>query len=346
MPSRILVVRLSALGDVVLAQPAIQALKAHLSDAQITWLIDERFRSVADAVPGIEVMAISKPKMFGDYRRLWRELNLRNFDAVLAMQANFRVNLLYAGIRAKRKIGFDRRRARDFHRWFVNETIEPRDEHLFDGFAQFAQRLGVPRIAAPETWPAIPVDAATATAWRERRPAGRYVVVHAGASKVERCWPPERYAELARKFATETRVSVVLTGGRSASEEASAKAFLHFAPESLNLCGQTSLTQLQQIIAEASAVISPDTAAVHLARARGVPVIGLYAVARAELSGAYRANEYTVDKYAEAVRSFAGRDPAKVDWHFRVHDDRAMNLITADEVWAKLQTALSRPAIS
>ena len=87
-------------------------------------------------------------------------------------------------------------------------------------------------------------------------------------------------------------------------------------------------------------VVSPDTAAVHLARAENVPVVGLYAVARSALSGPYQALHYTLDAYPEAVRSLAKRDPSTVDWHFRVHHPEAMALIEAPAVWQTIERAL------
>jgi heptosyltransferase I len=338
-PPRILVVRLSALGDVVLAQPAILALRRQLPEAKITWLIDRRFRAVADAIPGIDVVAIGKPTRLADYLALWRQLNAVPFDLLLAMQANFRVNFLYAGLRIPRKIGFDRRRARDLHRWFINESIDRRDEHLLDGFNQFAARAGIALPPSP-VWPPSPASDEVAAWWNAQKPARAHVVIHAGASKPERCWPVDRHAELARFFLAAPAVAPVLTGGNSPAERQSAAAFKRTCPSALDLTGKTNLAQLSHVIARAAAVVSPDTAAVHLARAQGVPVIGLYAVARPALSGPYQALQYTVDRYPDAVREIARRDPARVDWHFRVHQPGAMALISAAEVWDKLQAAL------
>jgi heptosyltransferase I len=335
---RILAVRLSALGDLILAQAALHALRSQLPNAEITWVIDEKFRGIAEAVPGVRAVGIRKPKSPVDYLSVWRAFSGEKFDALLAMQANFRVNLLYAGLRATRRIGFDPRRARDGHRWFVRETIQRRDEHLLDGFFQFVEAVGANRPDEPQ-WPAALVASAEAW-WRELNLRGPYVVVHTGTSKPERCWPSYRYGELAARFSSNQGLPVVLTGGNSAHEKAAAGAFKTECPRALDLTGTTNLDQLRTTLKYASAVVTPDTAAVHLARAEGVPVVGLYAVARAELSGPYRALNYTLDRYPEAVRMLAKRDPATVDWHFRVHHPDAMRLIEAPEVWRQIERAL------
>lgn len=343
-PSRILVVRLSALGDIVLAQPALTALRTHLPQAEITWVVDERFAGVAKNVVGVRVIAIRKPRQPLHYVGLWRLLNRERYDVLLAMQASWRVNLLYAGLRIPRKIGYDRRRARDRQNLFINETITRRDEHLLEGFGQFAAHLGATPDAYP-LWPSWPIQT-VAHWWDTLRLNGPYVVVHTGASKPERCWPAYRYGELAARFAINPGLPVVLTGGTSEAERACALAFRTECPRAIDLTGKTSLDQLRVILARAAVVVSPDTAAVHLARANEVPVVGLYAVARSALTGPYGKTNYTIDRYAEAVQRYARKDPASVDWHFRVHHPEAMTLIEAPEVWQMIEKALIEHASS
>jgi heptosyltransferase I len=314
------------------------ALRQEIPDAEISWVIDQRFAALAEEIPGVRAIGIQKPKTLFDYVRLWRRLRGETFNVLLAMQASFRVNLIYGGIHASRKIGFDQRRARDFHGRFVNGHIEQRDEHLLDGFLQFAAMLGVAEDRPPR-WPRWDTSSVEPS-WRNLGLTGPYVVVHAGTSKAERCWPAYRYGELAARFASNPALPVVLTGGDSQPERAAAKAFITECPRAIDLTGKTPLNQLRLILKNAGVVVSPDTAAVHLARAENVPVVGLYAVARPELSGPYQQLTYTVNCYPEAVRRLAGKDPAEVDWHFRVHHPDAMTLIEAPAVWGKIERAL------
>jgi heptosyltransferase I len=318
-------------------------------------VIDERFRAIADAVPNVRVIAIPKPESLRDYFRLRRQLRAEEYDVLLAMQASFRVNLLYGAIRARRKIGFDPRRARDLQQVFMGELIHRRDEHLLDGFFQFVNKVGVPTVKTP-SWPTPFGLAEEESWWKEQlralnvlagessgKKGPRFIAIQMGASKAERCWPAARYAELGARFTAQPELVPVLIGGASPAEFAAAEAFRGACRAALDLTGKTNLTQLQLLLSKAAVVISPDTAAVHIARAANVPVVGLYAVARPQLSGPYRKLDYTIDRYEEAVRQIAGLDPAdkkKVDWHFRVHDARAMDLISAEEVWSATQKAL------
>ena len=86
----------------MLAQAAVFALRRFAPKADITWVIDERFRAIADAVPNIRVIAIPKPESLRDFFRFRRILRVEQYDVLLAMQASFRVNLLYSAIKARR----------------------------------------------------------------------------------------------------------------------------------------------------------------------------------------------------------------------------------------------------
>jgi len=101
---------------------------------------------------------------------------------------------------------------------------------------------------------------------------------------------------------------VYLTGGTGAVELTMAQAIAAQASV-VNLVGRTDLPQLAALIAGADVVIAPDTAAVHLARAFEVPVVGLYASVPASLSGPYGRSEYCVDVYEEAHHAIRGHYP-------------------------------------
>ena len=83
-------------------------------------------------------------------------------------------------------------------------------------------------------------------------------------------------------------------------------------------------------------MIAPDTGAIHLANALGTPVVGLYAVANPLLTGPFKNLQNSVNKYPEAVKKFESAEPK--DFHHRVHDNRAMQLIEFDEVWGQVSS--------
>lgn len=335
MTQHIGIVRLSAIGDVVLVSPIIELLQQHFEDVKITWIIGRAAYSLLKGLKGCEFIVIDKPKGIRDYLAFRKRMQHLQFDVLLAMQASFRANLLYPLINAKRKIGFDRKRAKDLHRFFINETISPGEEHLLDGFLKFAHHIGV----SPDKeikWQ-LPIDE-NACLWAdEHLPKGDIVLVNPVASKAERHWPKERYQKLITEMTARHNVKCVLTGGPN---DVAFCDYLQQSTGSLNLAGKTNLKQLAAVIKKANVLIAPDTGPVHIANALGTKVIGLYAVAPSALSGPYSSRQWVIDKYDEAVRQFLNKKVSEVRFGERVHTACAMNLITIDEVLNKLSQAL------
>lgn len=327
------VMRLSALGDLILMLPLIH----RLVDAGIEphWIISKNFAPLFRALSGVKLVEIDKPRSVFDYKKNYELLGSHNYMALLATQANLRVNLLYPAVKTKRKIGFDSRRARDGQWLFVSEQIAAQRNHLCDGFLQFADVLGVPKSTLK--W-GLPVDE-NAKSWAlERMDSQGWIAINPSASKSERNWSIQSYIEIIRRILEKGSWKVVLTGGASEAEVGLAKSITDQLPLNsiLNLVGQTSLNQLVGVLSQVEVVVAPDTGPVHIANALGKPVVGLYAVAPSWLVGPHGQNQYVVDKYDEAVRHFLGKDPSQLPLGARVHHSGAMDLISVDEVWQKL----------
>lgn len=339
--ARIAVVRLSALGDVVLAVPAIRALARRYPQADIQWFTSGALAQVLRGLPeNVRIRPIAKPRGLLDYLRLAHRWRHERFDALLAMQASLRANLLYPLLRAPIKIGFDRPRSRELHGCFINRRIPPSDCHLLEQFMAFAAAVDVADTRV-EWRLALDEEA------RERMCAatgGRpYWLLNPCASKADRNWPIARNVELVRRMRGQAALSAVICSGPAPEERAAAAAVAAAVPDALNLGGRTSLPELFALIAGARALVSPDSGPVHIARAFNVPVVGLYADAHRHKSGPWHADAWTLDVHDEAVRKIAHRDPATVPWDFRIHDPRAMELIGVDAVSAKLAGALAAP---
>src|SRR3990167_3389716 len=148
--NKICLVRLSALGDVLMFVPLVRALQRAFPAAKLTWIISPFAYPLVQGMTEIEFIVVDKPKNLSDYWQFRQRLKHRHFDVLLAAQASLRANLLYPLIRATRKIGYDKARAKDAHRWFVRESISPGRDHTLEGFLKFAVPLGVP--VAPPIW--------------------------------------------------------------------------------------------------------------------------------------------------------------------------------------------------
>lgn len=318
---------------------AVNALRQMLPEAEITWFTSPLAYALLQHTPRVQFVVVDKPGSFGDYRTLYRRFRERDFDVVLAMQANLRINLLYPALRAPIKIGFDRIRAREGQWLFCNRRIPFHNDHLVDSFLSFVETLTGQSAEACWTLPIGDSDHAWAHERVSALPNGPVLAIHPHASKTERNWLPERYADVIRR----TPHNIVLTGGNAPAESALCEQLATIAPERiLNLCGQTSPKQLAALLDRVDVLIAPDTGSVHIARAMDTPVIGLYAVAPPLLTGPYQHTEYCVDRYPHAVRKFLGKDPEQLPWNTRVHHLDAMSLIQVDDVMQQLTRVLDR----
>jgi len=333
---RLVIVRLSALGDVTLLLPVIETLKQFAPQAKITWIVGSRAYPLLAGIPGVEFIVFDKSQGLRAYWDLRRQLRARQFDVLLAMQASWRANFIYPLISAPLKIGFDRTRARDGQWLFIDRAIPFARQHLLDGFFAFLEALGIHERVLKWNLPITDAERAWA-ATRLAHATAPILVVNPAASKHEREWPVERMMEVIRNAQTRWGVQIVLTGGPSEHEREIGREITQtISTNIINLIGETTPKQLAAVLARAKCLLAPDTGPVHIACAVGTPVVGLYVVAPPELSGPYLRPDLVVNRFPEAVQTILGKDPQKVKWTTRVHDAEAMKLIRAEDVLAKL----------
>ena len=330
------IVRLSAIGDTVMVVPMVRALQQTYPNTKISWIIGRQAFSLLEGLSGVDFIVINKPKTIKDYYQFRYNIKKYNFDVLLAMQASFRANLLYPLINAKRKIGFDKSTAKDFHGYFVKEHLSVTNKHLLDGFMTFASYLGAKLIADPQ-WELALYD--SDYSWANQYQSRPYIVINPAASKQERTWPTKKYIQLIKAIqARGAALDIILTGAES---DLSLANIIQEKTGVTSLVGKTNLKQLAALLEKACCLIAPDTGPVHIATAVQTPVIGLYAVISSKLSGPYCSQHLVIDKYNHAVERILGCSEDSVSWGRRVHDAAAMDLITVQEVLNQLKKVIN-----
>ena len=341
---RICIVRLSAIGDVCMMVPTVKTIQKGLPNAQITWIISNPGYELVKDLPGVEFLVINKPRSFKDYIKLYKQLGQYQFDIVLATQANMRVNLLYPAIKSPRKIGFDKLRARDMQWLFTNEKIEFKDQHLVESFLEFAIKAGASACEINWNIPLSDDDNNKAKEIINSKKTKHSIAINPFTSKDERNWDLQRYAQLIDQIYNKYGCHIILTGGADPKEQAKIQKIIDLCQNRekiTNSSGTLSLKQLAALLSNVDCLISPDTAAVHIASAMKTAVIGLYAVAPSKLSGPYFSKQLTLDKFGDAVAKILNKKLEDIPWKTRVHDSRAMQLIQVEDVMDKIATALN-----
>ncbi len=318
----ICIVRLSALGDIVMCLPLIKTLQKNFPNAKISWVIGKPFHPLLQDLIGVDFIPMPKIKSVSDWLFAKKLLQNYKFDVLLATQASLSANLLYPLISAKRKIGYDSLRSKDFHGLFVNERIAFHKEHTVDGFLRFARAIGATEMCYECKIPLA-----------QEYKSDPYFVINPCSSKRAKDWNYENYLPIIRYVKEKYGLIPILTGGPS---DHSVCEQLAKDSSCLNLAGKTSLKELASILKSAQFVVSPDTGPAHIASALGTPVIGLFAPTSSKITGPYFSSSTIIDKHDEVLKRFATAKQKALAWNVRIYDKNAMDLITVGDVIEKI----------
>lgn len=326
----ICILRLSAIGDVCHAVSTVQAIQRHYPNASITWVIGKIEYQLLKDLPNIEFIIFDKSQGWSAYSNLRKALSSHQFDVLLLMQLAFRANLAAFFIPAKIKLGFSKKRSKELHSLFINKHIKhEKGFHVLDGFRDFARVIGV--VDSNPQWD-IPVSDSVSDWANLKLPSEPYIVCSPAASKAERDWLPERYAEVI-DYCSSKGYSVLITGSPSEREQELAKkidALCQSRP--INRVGQTNLQQLLITLKNAQLVIAPDSGPAHMAVTQSTPVIGLYAHSNPRRTGPYTSILTTADAYTPLAEIEFDQSADQLDWGLRLKGDDLMSSISSNQV--------------
>jgi heptosyltransferase I len=339
-PKSLCILRLSAIGDVCHAVAMVQQIQQYYPKLPITWVVGKIEASLLAGLPGVEFIIFDKKAGWKGYQDLKKQLNGRSFDILLHMQVALRASIASLFIPAKVKIGFDKQRAKEGQWLFTNKKIAAQtDPHVLDGFMGFAQSIGVKTCAPSWLMPITEQD----TLWASTHlPTNKPIaVISPAASKAERNWHAQGYAEVADYLSTRG-FTIVVCGGPTSMEQQLAKEIIDNAQaEITNLVGKTTLKQLLAVLKTAKLVIAPDTGPAHMAVTVGTPVIGLYAHSNPQRTGPYLYQKYVVSYYQQAIEKQYKKPLAQLPWGLRAKGENLMDNINIAQVRAKVELLIN-----
>ena len=343
-PNKITLLRLSAIGDVLMLLPAVRLLKKQFPDTQIDWLIDRPIKSILAELSEVNVIPIDKPKSIGDYWRLKQQWRYKNTGQLISFQTSFVSNMVMALLPADHKTGFGSPYSREGHHLFTDTAYNlPKNLHQVEIFFELAKKFsGISdelKITATDL--SLPINALD-RAWASDtlQAHSHWIAINPMASTQEKTWPCEHYSELINTLNKHyPNKHIVLTGGPSSREVEFAASIQQQVPTPcLNLVGKTTLTQLAAILKQVTLVISPDTGPIHLANAVSTPVIGLYAVTRPKYIGPYQQLQNCINLYNQAALTFMHKFAYQLPWQKKIPSLVAMQLISVEQVMDKVAT--------
>ena len=336
-PSTVCLLRLSALGDVCNSVPLVRAIQRTWPAVQVSWIIGRSEHRLVSRLPGVEFIVFDKRAGLSAWRQLREQLAGRRFDVLLHAQVSMRANLMALMVRARRRMGFDRARAREGHSLLINEHIPAAyQQHQALALLSFATQLGADCRSPDRRLPVPPEAEAFA---RQHQPqAGQAILINPASSHPERNWHAKGYAEVADWIIGQHKRPVILIGGPSQSELILGQQIQdQMRHAAVNLIGRDTLPQAVAMLERAACLISPDSGPVHFAAAMGTPVVGLYAATWSRRSGPLGSLEHCVDCYPQAALQFTGKPPQALRWGRRLEYPGVMNLIRPDQVIERIE---------
>ncbi len=365
----ILLIKPSSLGDIVMALPALSALRRSFPGARITWLVRPAFAPLIEGHPHLDEIIHFDRKTLGKawycpfamkaLGSLIGDLRRRRFDAVLDLQGLLRSASLAWASGCKHRFGPDW--GREFAHWFYTTAVPRHAEwvHVIDYYMKIIEAMGGCDLGVEFVLPEKPAAVASARDLLRRSlkcevPSVKsqakadaaegeasdlklqtsnfklpYAVLIPGSAQASKCWPAERFGALADRLACEHGLSIVATGAGAESAMVE-RIQSHAKCPIANLAGRTSLPELVEVLRSARLVVSNDTGPGHIAAALGKPLVMMFSWSNPLRVGPYRRPECIVGRDI-ATRGLAikSTNPAHAITH-----------ITLDEVNARVAQQL------
>jgi heptosyltransferase I len=296
---RILIVRLSAIGDVIHTLPLACALREHFPQAFLAWIVEQRAASLLrghEAIDELMVLPRGWLKSPSGVWRLRKRLRALRFDAALEAQGLTKAAAAAWLSGAPRRIGFGNPWGRELTQWINNELVDTPGMHVVERNMRLLRPLGIESAKIRFQVPEHEDDrrAAEQIIARHGLKEG-FAVINPGAGWASKLWPADRYAAVAEYLGNRWRLpTLVVWAGREELEMCMSMG--SGLQGRLQIAPATTLPELAAISRRARIFIASDTGPLHIAAAVDTPCVGLYGPWPAEIHGPYGQQHIALQK--------------------------------------------------
>jgi len=284
-PDKILVVRLSSIGDIILTTPLLRCIRKQYPRAEITYLVKKQFTELLSSSPYVDkVISFDSKTGFRGLQMLKKKLREEKFDLFLDVHKNLRSLYLKLFLSAKKNSYSKDIIRRTLLIWFrINlfKNVKPVYLKYFESVEDYNIKYDGEgtEVHFPREKAEIVRRMLYKKGYHESRPV---VVICPAATYMNKKWLPERFAETASSLVRLKGAFVVVHGGKG--DETLCSGIVSQAGERvISLAGMLSLSETAALLSMAGLVIANDSGLLHLAQSQKVPVIGIYGATSREL---------------------------------------------------------------
>ena len=349
--SRILVIRLRSIGDIVLLTPALHLLKSWRPDFIVSVLVEARFRELLEGNPDVDEILSPGEGLLKVAARVRTALALRRkeFAVCINLHGGPTSRFLTRMSGARTKVGFEHFRSPQHYqilvpdaRFILNQPTLHTAEHQACGFFY----LGLPREQIPRA--RIFVSAEDKAWWKQRRahlglaPRQDYALVHPTALYATKQWAAEKFAQFATGLEREMGLPPVFSCGPG--EGAVLDAIQHVSASAIRRLESSRLGQLAATLNEARLFVGNDSGPAHMAAALSRPLVVVFGSSSSAIWGPWP--QQASNPPARVVQNFYECNPCPGDRCYRFEHPECILSVSLEQVKSAVESVLSQSALN
>ncbi len=313
-PENILIIRLSAIGDVVDVLPALRCLRSNFPESRISWLVEDRASEILSAHPDLndvivfprkkwqrEILKVNKViSTLSDILSFYRKLHDEHYDLVLDFQGNLKSGIMDLITGTENRFGFGQGFCKEFNYLFTKYKVYPQNkrEHRIDKNLSLLKGIGFEAKFQNPELPVSRLDQEYISKFidENNKCSVPLIIINPCTSEYGsyKRWSTLNYARLADMILEKYDVKVIFTWGPNELEIVN-EIVAHMKQKALVSC-KTTIKQLIELMRRANLYIGGDTGPLHIASTLCIPTVAIFGPKDPILYGPYNENAAIISK--------------------------------------------------
>lgn len=326
---RLLILKPSALGDIIHTLPLLASLRESFPSLQIWWAVKSKFAELLKTHPYLNGTIVWEKRRFWQFLK---KIRRKRFHIVLELQGLFRTGFIVYLSGAKERWGFSKEETKECQFFFLTRTVKTKNSHIVEKNLEMAEELGAKKkveFLIPEN------EEAKMSIEKYLKKSGvspkdKLIALIPGGGWGNKIWSEKKFASLGKELTLRKDWRIIIIWGPG--EFKKADLINRMAEGKLLLGPSTTISQLVSLLKRCSMAIGGDTGPLHLAVALDIPVIGLYGPTPPSRNG----------PFGEKKEIIYHALPCSPCWRRNCKRKECMNSIGVEEVIERCKSLASR----